>query len=62
MRWPWRRHHDDDARAARDSAEAAVQEEQARLVEVSEVVARLRGHRQRNSFAEAMRQAFGAGQ
>jgi len=62
MRWPWQRHHDGDAHDARVSAEAALREEKARLAEVSEVVARLRGHRTRNSFAEAMRQAFGAGQ
>jgi hypothetical protein len=61
MRWPWSRRRDEDATEARRSAEAAVREEKARLAEVSEVVDRLRRHRQRNSFAEAMREAFGAG-
>jgi hypothetical protein len=59
VRWPWSRHRDPEALAARESAEAAVRDERARLAEVTEVVGRLAGHRQRNSFAEAMRQAFG---
>jgi hypothetical protein len=61
VRWPWRRHRDEDARAALASADAAVAEETERLAEVSKVMARLAGHRKRNSFAAAMREAFGAG-
>jgi hypothetical protein len=61
VRWPWQRHRDEGARAAMESADAAVAEETARLAEVSKVVASLSAHRQRNSFAEAMREAFGAG-
>lgn len=60
MRWPWQKRTDEDARAALESAERALRAEHRRLDEVASVVERLRAHRERNSFAEAMRDAFGA--
>lgn len=60
MRWPLRRHRNGkDAQQARQSAEAAVDREKERLAEIREVVHRLAAHRERNRFAEGMRQAFG---
>lgn len=58
--WRWPRHPEDTAaRRAAEETEQALQEEQARLDEATELARRLAAHRHRNRFAEAMKIAFG---
>jgi hypothetical protein len=62
MRWPWTRPaeacNSEEARRARQQAEAELREARARWPEVTELSRRLREHREQNRFSALIEEAM----